>query len=207
MRLARYALAVMVMVFFLSPAFAADAPAAPPVMLAAPTPAAVPAAPAVAPAAPIAPAPAVVPPADPVAAPKPMDPDKVTAPEFLQLIVGAAKAGDWKLAVVMALVFLIWLTRKFGSKVPGPLGKFLASDPGGVIVAFLWAFLSTLGAVLTLGGKLDLHLVGEALLLSFTAMGGWVALKKLLPEAWKAKVPWLFGAAAPEPVPAPVAKP
>lgn len=128
--------------------------------------------------------------------PAPVSPDQTGVADFLKLIVSAAKAGDWKLAVVLGLVFLIWLTRKFGSKIPGPVGKAIASDAGGVITAFLWSFVGTLSAALSLGLKLDLHLVGEALLLSFTAMGGWVALKKLVPASWQAKMTWLFGTPA-----------
>ena len=130
-------------------------------------------------------------------------PDTTGTVEFLRLIIGAAKAGNWKLAIVLGLVMLIWLTRKYGSKIPGPVGKAIASDAGGVITAFLWSFIGVLSAALSLGLTVDLRLVGEALLLSFTAMGGWVAIKKILPESWKAKVPWLFG----DPAPADPAKP
>lgn len=115
---------------------------------------------------------------------------------FIKLIIDAAKAGNWKLAVVLSLVLLVWLTRKFGTMIPGPVGKAIGSDAGGVITTFFWALLGVFSAALTAGVKIDLHLAVEALLLAFTAMGGWVAIKKVLPESWKAKMPWLFGSPA-----------
>jgi hypothetical protein len=121
-------------------------------------------------------------------------------PGFLKLIKDAAAAKDWKLAVVLALVLIVWLTRKVGGKIPGPVGKFLTSDAGGVITTFLYAFSGVLAAALSMKASLDLHLVGEALLLAFTAMGGWVAFKKLMPENWKAAMPWLFGDSTTPPV-------
>jgi hypothetical protein len=133
-------------------------------------------------------------------------PDDTGAITFVKLIVGAAKAGDWKLVTVLGLIGLIWATRRFGSKFKGKVGAFIASDAGGVVVAFLWSFFGLLGAALTVKMPLTLHLIGEALLLSFTAMGGWAAVKKLvalLPAPWQAKLDWLFGELGLEDSPAP----
>jgi len=133
----------------------------------------------------------------PVKLPTPINPDEIGAGGLFSLITDAAKGGNWKLVVVLVLIVLVWLTRKFGGMIPGPLGVSLKSDVGGVVTAFLWAFLGTLGAAMLGGVPLDFSLVSGAILFGFGSMGGWVALKKLTPQSWRDKMGWLFGESKP----------
>lgn len=133
--------------------------------------------------------------------------------QILASFVRAIQGGQWPVAVVLVLVGLIWLVRKFGTG----WWPWLKTSEGGTVMAFLTVLGSVLGAAaLVPGAHITWTLVGQAAAAAFASIGAWTGARRLLrvliPLA--AKVPkvgpalaaalaWLSGGDAPAPAPVP----
>lgn len=113
------------------------------------------------------------------------------AKEFLD----AVKTGNWKLTLILALVLIIWGVRKYGSKLAAvpvkwvaAIGKFIASDRGGAVLAMVAGVIGSVAAYMVGGANLTPKVLLDGLLLGFTAAGGWVVMKKIIVPA-KAATP------------------
>ena len=210
MRTLRLLLTCIALVFFLTPAFAAEPVATAPVVASQPAPAVAAPAPAVTPTPAPATAPvpaAALPPTCPpgqqpvltpsgnyVCAPLPLDPGTDLA-GTVKAIFALAKAGNWAGAVLLALCLLVWVARKFGGMIPGPVGAWFKSDIGGMVTTFLGSLTAVLGGAAYIGVPVTGTTALGAFLLAFTAMGAWRSVKLLLrklPESWQKKLDWLF---------------
>lgn len=107
-------------------------------------------------------------------------PDPSNTDAFLQAIVDAITGGQWRAVVVLAAVGGVYLLRTFGTKIPGKVGEFLASNRGGAVLALLFAVVSGLGTMVLAGKAITFKAVLDVLLLGFTAIGGWVGVRRLL---------------------------
>lgn len=107
-------------------------------------------------------------------------PDPANTDAFLQAIVDAITGGQWRAVVVLAAVGAVYLLRTFGTKIPGAVGTFLGSNRGGAVLALLFAVVSGLGAMVLAGKAITFKAVLDVLLLGFTAIGGWVGVRRLL---------------------------
>lgn len=107
-------------------------------------------------------------------------PDPSNTDAFLQAIVDAITGGQWRAVVVLVAVGAVYALRAGGTKLPGKLGAFLASSRGGAVLALLFAVVSGLGALVLAGKAITLKSVLDVLLLGFTAIGGWVGVRRIL---------------------------
>lgn len=107
-------------------------------------------------------------------------PDPSNTDAFLQAIVDAITGGQWRAVVVLVAVGAVYALRSGGTKLPGKLGVFLASSRGGAVLALAFAVVSGLGALVLAGKAITLKSVLDVLLLGFTAIGGWVGVRRLL---------------------------
>lgn len=98
---------------------------------------------------------------------------------LVKQLFDAVMGGNFALVAALALVLIVFVLRKFvGPKVP-----FLASDAGGVVLAFLSAFGGALATAFGAHAAFSLALLFKAAQVAFLAMGGYAALKKLLGPA------------------------
>ena len=87
----------------------------------------------------------------------------------------AVMHGQWALLAALVLVALVFALRKFvAPKVP-----FLASDAGGVLLAFFGSLGGALSTAFAAGEAFSWALLFKAAQVAFLAMGGYAALKKL----------------------------
>jgi hypothetical protein len=110
----------------------------------------------------------------------PATPDPETNPAgFLEDSYNAVRSGNWIHFAALLLIGLTWLARK-----PWALGRwaFFKTDRGGVAMAFGLSILGGLGTALAALGKFptDLATYKAIAMTAVTAMGGYVALKRLL---------------------------
>ncbi len=108
-------------------------------------------------------------------------------------LYAAVTSGNWYLVASLALVACVFAARKLlAPKVP-----FLASDAGGVLLAFAGALGGALASAFAAGEAPSWALALVAAKVAFVAMGGYAALKKLAAPlvAW---VAGKLGFAAPE---------
>lgn len=88
----------------------------------------------------------------------------------------AVMAGQWALVAALALVLVVFVLRKFVSgKVP-----FLASDAGGIMLAFVGSLGGAFATAFAAGESFSWSLAFKAAQVAFLAMGGYAALKKLV---------------------------
>jgi hypothetical protein len=106
------------------------------------------------------------------------DPDKDPG-SYLEQAFNAARSGDWTAVTALFLIGIVWLARK-----PWALGKikFFSTDRGGVVLAFGLSVLGGLATAITAMGKFptDIATYKMIAMTAVTAMGGYVALKRLI---------------------------
>lgn len=107
-----------------------------------------------------------------------LDPSNTDA--FLNALATAVGGGQWRVAVVLAIVGVVYLLKTQGSKIPGKVGVYLASSQGGATVALLFSVASSLAAIIVAGKSLGWKDVVDALLMGFTAIGTWTGVRRIL---------------------------
>jgi hypothetical protein len=104
--------------------------------------------------------------------------------DFLMETFKAVQSGNWTAVTAMVLIGIVWLARK-----PWALGRvaFFKTDRGGVIMALGLALVGGLGHAIAAAGKFpsDLATYKAIGMTAVTAMGGYVALKRLIWPAEK----------------------
>lgn len=111
------------------------------------------------------------------------DPSNIEA--FARAIFDAVTSKNYALVAALAVVALVYLARKYA----GPKVPFLQTDKGGVLLSLATSFAGALATALFAGGPISLALVSQALIVAFTASGGWSMIRKLFftDDAAKAK--------------------
>lgn len=103
---------------------------------------------------------------------------------FLMETFKAVQSGNWTAVTAMVLIGIVWLARK-----PWALGRvaFFKTDRGGVIMALGLALVGGLGHAIIAVGKFpsDLATYKAIGMTAVTAMGGYVAFKRLIWPAEK----------------------
>lgn len=106
-------------------------------------------------------------------------PDEVGA--AVHEMLGAAHAGKPALAVVGLLILLSVIVRKFGSKIPGKVGLWLASPTATWVLPMVASVLGMLFSSLKTGATVSIDLLISAVLLGLAGGGvgaGAAATKK-----------------------------
>ena len=98
------------------------------------------------------------------------DPSEVDA--FASLLWKAAQQPDKSFAVLLALIALVSVLRRF---LP-----VMQTDRAGAVAALVLAMLGGLATALASGRPLDLPLVATAIGIGLKAIGGYVGVRKLL---------------------------
>lgn len=98
---------------------------------------------------------------------------------FLEQVFRAARSGDWTMVTALALIGSVWVARK-----PWALGRvgFFKTDRGGVAMVLGLSVVGGLANAIIALGKFptDMLTYKTILLTAVTAMGGYVALKRLI---------------------------
>lgn len=102
------------------------------------------------------------------------------------LFLKAVSSGNWALLAAVLVISLVVLARKYGAQ----RFPFLGTDGGGVLLAFFMSAAGVLATAFAGGSAFSWALMLGALKVAWTAMGGYVALKKLLLPLLR-KVPYL----------------
>ncbi len=96
---------------------------------------------------------------------------------FASAVYSAFQAKNWSVLIALVLVGLVFLARHFGGK----LWPFLGTDRGGALVSLVSGLgLSVFTAATSQGAHSVLQVLGTGLLMTVTASGAYVLLKKLL---------------------------
>ena len=91
---------------------------------------------------------------------------------FLSAFLGALKGGDWQVTTGLALIALVFVLRRYATKLPWGLGTFFGTSGGGAVFVFLVTFIPGLAAGLvthTVNGALVWTLFKTTIALA----GGW----------------------------------
>ena len=99
---------------------------------------------------------------------------------FLAQVLDAVKGGNWRLVAVLAAIGAIYALRRFGTKIPGKVGVFLATSRGGTILAVVFSLLVGLGSAFLAGQSFSLALLVDVLMFALTAIGGWVGVRRIM---------------------------
>jgi len=105
---------------------------------------------------------------------------------FLTAFLNALRGGDWQVTTALALVALVFILRKYATKLPWGIGAFFATSGGGAVFVFLVTFIPGLAAGLfthTFSGALVWTLFKTTIALA----GGWTWGRRIL--ALLAKIP------------------
>lgn len=111
---------------------------------------------------------AVVTPADPT----------VDAPGWVRVAYDAMQRHDYRMLAAVLLVGFVAVARKYGARVPGKVGAFVASDRGGAVLSLGLALIGGVIHALLAGQPLGLAMLGTAMYVSFLASGGYALVKK-----------------------------
>jgi hypothetical protein len=104
------------------------------------------------------------------------DPDASLA-GFAGALYSAFQAKNWSVLIALVLVGLVYLARRFGSK----LWPFLGTDRGGALLSLVSGLaVSVFAAASSSGAHSVLQVLGSGLLMALTASGTYVLVKKLL---------------------------
>lgn len=96
---------------------------------------------------------------------------------FAAAILDAVRNSNWSLVAALAVVGLVWLTRKYGAKrVP-----FLGTGAGGAVLSVAYAFGGALLNAVLAGAPISGPLLGSAFVIAFTASGGYSIFHELAP--------------------------
>lgn len=90
----------------------------------------------------------------------------------------AAQGGQYRMLAAVLLIGFVSVSRKYGSKVPGKVGAYVASDRGGASVTLGLAILAGVIHALLAGTPLGLPMLATAIYISFLAAGGYSLAKK-----------------------------
>jgi hypothetical protein len=105
-------------------------------------------------------------------------------------IVHAVQGKQWPVVGVLVFVAVTWVARRIGMKaIP-----WLGTSEGGTVLALLTTSASVLGAAALGGVPVTWTLLWQALGAAFTAIGGYVGVRRLLriiAPLLATKVPWL----------------
>lgn len=102
---------------------------------------------------------------------------------FARIILEAVQSSNWSLLASLALVALVWASRKFlAPKVP-----FLGTDAGGALLALAGGAAGAILTAVMAGSAFSWPLVLLGLKTGFTAAGGWAVIKKLIVQFWPKK--------------------
>lgn len=109
-------------------------------------------------------------------------------------LFAAVMGGQWALVAALALVATVFVLRKYVSpKVP-----FLASDAGGVLLAFVGSAAGGMATAFAAGQPFTWALLLKVVQVAFLAMGGFAALKKFLAPLAAKAFEWLKSKLAPK---------
>jgi hypothetical protein len=107
------------------------------------------------------------------AAPLPSPDD---APAILNQILDAIGSGNWRLVAALIVVGLVWLMRRFATKIH----PWFGTDRGGVAVALLGGLLAVAAGELAAGRHFTIQTVANGISLAVAAAGGWVMVRRLV---------------------------
>ncbi len=120
-----------------------------------------------------------------------VSPDDASPFELAKPVLEAVKDGKGWLAAALGVVFALAMTRRYVPK-DSRVGRFVWSDVGGMLSAFLFAFagaLATSAASFGTGGSgMSLGVALAALKVGTFAIGGFIALHKL--ATWFTATKW-----------------
>lgn len=106
----------------------------------------------------------------------PTEPDAIAA-----AIISAISGGNWTMVFVLGLVGVIWVVRKFGSK----LIPFLGTSEGGALLALVTGVILYIIAVKYAGQPITFNTLILAVTTAWAASGSWTVMRKIL-----ALIPW-----------------
>lgn len=106
------------------------------------------------------------------AAPLPSPED---GPAILNQILDAIGSGNWRLVAALIVVGLIWLMRRFATKIH----PWFGTDRGGVAVALLGGLLAVAAGELAAGRHFTVQTVANGISFAVAAAGGWVMVRRL----------------------------
>lgn len=95
---------------------------------------------------------------------------------FAQELFNAAKSKDLRLVVILTIVLVVFVLRRWGSK----LVPWFNTDRGGAGLAILMGVLGQAVLMLSSGGAFSAWMLVEGLINGVTAAGGVVVLKRLV---------------------------
>lgn len=97
---------------------------------------------------------------------------------FLKTVYDAVMHRDYRLLVATVLVGFVAVARKYGARVPGKVGAFVASDRGGAVLALGLAIIGGAANALLAAQPLSLAMLGSAVYVAVLAAGGYSLVKK-----------------------------
>lgn len=105
-----------------------------------------------------------------------MDTSPDSLQQFAELVINAAKSGQWAMLAALGLVAVVWAVRKWGA----PKLPFLATPEGGAVLNLATGFSGALLTALLGGTPFTWGLAWASLQVSILAAGGWSLFKSLL---------------------------
>jgi hypothetical protein len=123
------------------------------------------------------------------------DPDSAGVFDLLKPIVESVAKGEFALSAALGVIAAMALTKKYLPDRFG--GKFVRSDLGGMLSAFIYASAGSVVTALSTGGDVTSSTMRAALYIGMGSIGGFVALHKLASafvgtKWWNEKAPaWL----------------
>jgi hypothetical protein len=97
---------------------------------------------------------------------------------FLKTAYDAVMHRDYRLLAATILIGFVAVARKYGARVPGKVGAFVASDRGGAVLALGLALIGGAANALLAAQPLSLAMVGSAMYVAVLAAGGYALVKK-----------------------------
>jgi hypothetical protein len=103
-------------------------------------------------------------------------PNPDDGPAILNQLLDAIGSGNWRLVASLIVVGLVWLMRRFATRVH----PWFGTDRGGVAVALLGGLLAVAAGELAAGRGFTVQTVANGISLAIAAAGGWVMVRRLV---------------------------
>jgi len=99
---------------------------------------------------------------------------------FFSEFAGAIQAGKWQAVAALVAIAVVFVLRKFATKIPGKAGVFFGTNRGGAVLALIGGVVTALAQIVLSGQSLDLNILINGIVLGVTAAGGWTLVRRLV---------------------------
>ena len=99
---------------------------------------------------------------------------------FFSELARSIQSGKWQAVAALVAIAVVFVLRKFATKIPGKVGVFFGTNRGGAVLALIGGVVTALAQIVLSGQSLDVNILINGIVLGVTAAGGWTLVRRLI---------------------------